>query len=347
MTGRLARRGGSRMRGPGGVALGWAVAVALALAASAPAAPPMGGGADCVPPRQLGVVFIVDDSGSNDTTDPSELRRDAALTGVSSLPAGSLTSVSTFSGTAASRVPPSPVAAGNRGGLLQAVQTMPLDEVYGGTNYEAAFTEALTRLGQMPTADKRIVVFLTDGEPTEPFTADARIAAAGVPIFSLGYGSSDHAILEGISARSGGKLYRLSGPDDATSAFADIIDTLTCRTVFDPGKRPLPPGKRYEKTFQVGALSTYFRATVSWDEGVRPQSIEFVRPDGSAFPLSGAASPKEALVEGTASVTLTVDDPAVGNWRVRVVGDPDQPVRLHRRRARRRPTSTRASARPA
>jgi hypothetical protein len=301
---------------------------ALAATATATAAPPMGGGAGCVPPRQLGVVFVVDDSGSNDSTDPTELRRDAALTGIASLPTGSVASVSTFAGTATTPVPTSALTDASRAGLLGAVRDMPLTEQYTGTDYQAAFTDALAKLGQMGTADKRIVVFLTDGEPTEPFTADAQIAAAGVPIFSLGYGSSDQSILDGISARSGGKLYRLGGPADARSAFADIIDTLTCRSVFDPRDPKLPPGGKYERGFQVGALSTYFRATVSWDEGVRPSALEFVRPDGTAFPLSGPAGPKESLVEGAGSVTLTVDDPAVGNWKVRVTGDPNRPVKL-------------------
>jgi hypothetical protein len=307
--------------------LGAVALVAMAVPGAA-AAPPMAGGAGCEPPRQLGVVFVVDDSGSNQSTDPSELRRDAALAGISSLPAGSVTSVSTFSGTATTRVAPTAVTAAARPQLLEAVRTMPLVEEFDGTNYEAAFVDALAKLDAMGTADKRIVVFLTDGEPTEPFSSDGRIAAAGVPIFSLGYGSSDHSVLEGISSRSGGKLYSLRGPADARSAFTEIVDLLTCRSIFDPDDPRVPPGETYERTFQVGALSTYFRATVSWDDGVRPSAIEFERPDGTRFPISGPARGNESLAEGSGSVTLAVDNPAVGRWKLRVTGDPSRRVRL-------------------
>lgn len=90
---------------------------ALAVAAAtATAAPRIGGGAGCVPPRQMGVVFVVDDSGSNDANDPAELGRDAALTGIASLPTGSLASVSTFSGTATTRLPTSTLTDADRAG---------------------------------------------------------------------------------------------------------------------------------------------------------------------------------------------------------------------------------------
>jgi hypothetical protein len=288
----------------------------------------MGGGAGCTPPNKLGVVFVVDDSGSNLDNDPNELRRDAALAGVSSLPDGSLMSVSTFSGTATTPVPMTELTAANRGQLLAGVRDMPLTEEFNGTNYEAAFQDALGKLGQMSAADKRVVIFLTDGEPTEPFSSNSQIAATGVPIFSLGYGSSDHSVLAGISSPNGGKLYSLKTSADARSAFADIIDTLTCRSVFDPTDPRIPGGKTYERTFQVGTMTNYFRATVSWSTGARPASIEFVRPDGSAFPVSGPARGNEALVEGPGSVQLTVDNPVVGNWKVRVKGDPNRPVKV-------------------
>ncbi|MQA73302.1 MAG: VWA domain-containing protein [Solirubrobacterales bacterium] len=302
------------------------VAVVPGRAVAAPA-PPMAGGADCVPPNKLGVAFVMDDSGSNLTTDFDELRRDGALAGVASLPDGSAMSVSTFSDEAETRVGTTDLTAANRAALLAGVRDMPLSAL-GGTNYEAAFVDAIAKLGQMSSADKRIVIFLTDGQPTESFSSDAQIGAMGVPIFSLGYGSSDQSILQGISAKTGGKAYSLQSSADARTAFSDILDTLTCRSVFDPTDPTLPPGETYERPFSVGTMTTYFRATVAWDTGTQPQSIEFVRPDGTRFPISGPARPNESLVEGEGSVQLAVDDPTVGKWKVRVKGDPSQPVEL-------------------
>jgi Mg-chelatase subunit ChlD len=58
----------------------------------------------------------------------------------------------------------------------------------GGTDYELAFQGAQDQLAAM-TAEHKAVIFLSDGAPNDDsFTSDRPIAAAGTPIYTIGFG---------------------------------------------------------------------------------------------------------------------------------------------------------------
>ena len=157
-------------------------------------------------PSKLCVAFVLDDSGSMVYSDPGNLRAGAAGGGVDTLPDGSLVSASKFSDTATSLFDATPLTAADRPALKQAIAAG-LQSV-GGTDYDQAFGEAAQQLGGMAGADKRGVVFLSDGEPNYPYTADRAIGAAGVPIFAVGFGDVGGASCQGSPVGRAGRRSR-------------------------------------------------------------------------------------------------------------------------------------------
>src|SRR4051794_21526397 len=101
-------------------------------------------------------------------------------------------------------------------------------ESSGGTDYDEAFSDARRQLDAMQGVDRRAVVFLSDGEPNFSYTADQPIAAAGIPIFTLGFAEAPPAELAGIAQRSGGQSFFVSSVDQAQAAFARIASILNC-----------------------------------------------------------------------------------------------------------------------
>src|SRR3954451_6478776 len=188
------------------------VAALLAVPGGAVAGP-TGPGGVCTVAKKLGRVFVVDDSGSMADNDPNALRGAATDIGIAQVPDGAVAAVSRFSDVAESIFNPSEMSPASRDASRQAVGNAL--ESSGGTDYDAAFTQAKRQLDAMQGVDRRAVVFLSDGEPNDPYTADQPIAAAGVPIFTLGFAQAPPAELGGIAQRSGGQSFFVQSADQA------------------------------------------------------------------------------------------------------------------------------------
>ena len=159
-------------------------------------------------PKKLGMVFVVDDSGSMADNDPNALRGSATDIGIAQLPDGAVAAVSRFSDVAQTIFNPAELNPASRAASRQAVGSAL--ESSGGTDYDEAFSEAKHQLDAMQGVDRRAVVFLSDGEPNFSYTADQPIAAAGIPIFTLGFAEAPPAELAGIAQRSGGQSFFVS-----------------------------------------------------------------------------------------------------------------------------------------
>jgi hypothetical protein len=282
----------------------------LVPAATAASAPVTG---DCVVPHRLGVVFVLDDSGSMATSDPGRLRGAAVGSGIDALPDGSVVAASTFSDEATRAFAPTGLDAASRDGLKGAASGGLEDS--GGTDYDAAFTEAKAQLDAMPDVDKRAVVFLSDGEPNYSYSADGAIDAAGVPIFSIGFGAAPGAELSGIATRSGGQAFALSSASQAPEIFARIVSTLSCDLQQSDVSLTLKPGERREFPFRVAPDLPGFHALATWSGG--ELRVTLVRPDGSTLDAS-SLEPGERFDQSPTSASVAVAKPRPGRWKLRV-----------------------------
>jgi hypothetical protein len=313
------------------------LALLIGFAARASAAPV------CVVPNKLGVAFVLDDSGSMVDNDPGNLRGAAAGVGIDTLPDGSLASGSKFSDTATRLFAPTPLSAANRPALKQAIAGGL--QSTGGTDYDQAFTEAQGQLGGMAGADKRGVVFLSDGEPNDAYTADQPIDAAGVPIFAVGFGDVGAGEMAGIAQRSGGQAFSLGSAADIPSVFGRILSTLNCDIQQGDVDVSLKPGQTREFPFTVEPGQPGFHAFVTWLSGAL--DVSFVRPDKTVL-APGTARPNEQIATAPTSANATVTNPQAGRWKVRLHAPKTavNKVRLHLELWAREPPGTQTSEDP-
>jgi len=268
----------------------------------------------CTPPTKLGVVFILDNSGSMGSTDPERLRATAAGVGLDQMPDGAQAAVSGFDNFGAEILPPTELH-GDRGILKQKILSGTFDG--GGTDYEQAFLEAQRQLDALsPDVDKRAVVFLSDGEPnTTSYTADRQIADDGTPIYTIGFGSAPGAELNAIAARSGGQSFLVRSAGDAQYAFARVISLLTCDAEKTTDTFDLDPGETKTVDFDVDPSDEEFRALAAWSGGGVDVSLQ--RPDGSTL-KPGTELSGETFVAGDTYANARGFEPAPGQWRVKL-----------------------------
>jgi hypothetical protein len=172
--------------GGGGGPSKTARALALTLAAVAAGSAPALAQDACTVPRQPGVAFLVDDSGSMTDSDPQDLRRTATQIGIDTLPDGALVAAASFDTSARTFFRPTVLDATSRAALKNEL----FFSASGETDYELGFKLSLEHLFAMNGADKRALIFLSDGQPTSTYSTDATIASAGVPIYTVGFGDA-------------------------------------------------------------------------------------------------------------------------------------------------------------
>lgn len=284
-------------------------------------APARASSAGCVLPARLGVVFVTDDSGSMGSSDPAHIRSQAISVGLDQLPDGSLAAATTFSDYSwelfgASVVDP------NTRPLLKKEATSLVD--YGLTDYDEAFLGAQEELAKMPTADRKAVIFLSDGFPSySGFTADQAIGAAGVPIYSIGLGVSSYpeakAELAGIAARSGGHYFEALSAGQLQSIFARIISSLTCGAERITETFALKPGESRNVPFTVGPGDSEFRALASWSSGA--VTVAAQRPNATTMTPT-TLLPGEAFTNEPTYALLSGTTPLVGGWALTVTAPP-------------------------
>jgi hypothetical protein len=286
--------------------------VALVLVSEASAA-------QCIKPSKLGVVFVVDDSGSMAASDSAMLRADAVRIALDQLPDGSVASAGSFDTSSRTFFDPVEINGGNRAALADDVT----NSLYpsGNTDYGMAFGLANELLGKTANVQKRAVVFLSDGEPTSNEYANETVPT-DVPIFTVGFGSITNDTLDRIAARNGGQAFHADRVSDIQNAFAQIVSALNCDLPNVASQFDLAPGE--SKTIDFGVeYADEFRAVASWDVG--DLSVALRRPDGSIM-QTGSTLPQETFFADTNSVAAASTDPAPGGWQLQLTASGDNGV---------------------
>lgn len=294
----------------------------LALVGSASFAEPAS--AACIAPSKIGITFVIDDSGSMSSTDPYYLRSDATRIGLSSLPDGTTAAVTTFSSYAYTVAGPVDLTPANRQGIY--------DDVYdslessGSTSYGEAFDLANTVTAQMPGVDKKAIVFLSDGEPTDGFDGTESSVRTGVPVYTIGFGVADPSILEAIASGSGGSSYYTDDTPAIQDAFSDIVSKIACDSRIVTDSVDLAPGQTQSFPFDTEDDGDSFSALATWDYG--NVSVRIRRPDGS-YMVDGAEGAGEAIDYDSNSARASSQIPPVGHWAFEVTADQDNAENVH------------------
>lgn len=267
--------------------------------------------AQCIKPSKLGVVFVVDDSGSMSTSDSAYLRADAVRIALDQLPDGSVASAGSFDTNSRTFFDPVEIGPGNRTALADDVSS----SLYptGLTDYGMAFGLANELLAKTANVQRRAVVFLSDGEPTDNAFANETLPA-DVPVFTVGFGSITNDTLDRIAARNGGQAFHADRVSDIQNAFAQIVAALNCDIPNVATQFDLAPGETKAIDFGV-EYADEFRAVASWDVG--DLSVVLRRPDGSIM-QPGATLPQETFFADTNSAVAASSEPAPGTWQLQL-----------------------------
>lgn len=276
-------------------------------------------GSACTTPRRLGASFIIDDSGSMLSSDPQMLRGTATQVGLDQLPDDSMASASLFSSSISTIFDPTPLTAANRD-ELKALVAGAVGTLYGGTEYGLAFGEASRQVDLMDGADRRAVIFLSDGAPGDPgYTTDLELAAKDVPIYTIGFASAPNDELQAIADRSGGEAYTVQSPGEAQIVFARIVSALNCDRPQSSEHLTLAPAEAKAIPFDVAANEREMRVLAAWSSGSAKAALR--RPDGSVLDASSARE-GESVVAADTYASFKVPAPDAGPWRLEIVADP-------------------------
>jgi lysophospholipase L1-like esterase len=248
-------------------------------------------------------------------SDPTLLRSAATGAGIDQLPDGSFAAVSSFDSGSRSLVDPIAVNAANRPSLKSQVEEGL--NASGQTYYDLAFSRANEQLDAMPGADKRALVFLSDGAPNGGDYTDEldAIRQAGIPVFAIGFFSAPGAVLAEIAASTGGQAYTVQSPGEAQAVFARIVSTLTCDATQVRENVTLQPGETRAFPYTIGPSDREFRALAAWSfNGV---TVRLRRPDGS-FLAPGAELAGERFISEETYASVVGRNPVVGGWELQV-----------------------------
>ena len=287
-----------------------AVIVADATDAPAPA---------CVTPAQLGLVLVIDDSGSTSSTDPDDLRTEASVIALHQQGTGGVFALSTFSSDTREVVAPTVLTPGSRATAEAAIRGRIVD--WESTNYDGAFVEASRQLAAMPSSvDKRAVIFVSDGVPdTRNYTSDLPIGAAGVPIYTVGFGGASQDEMAGIAARSGGQTFPVSAVADLQPTMAKILAVLECDAQNIVEHVDLAPGATKSIPFNVAPTEDEFKALASWGAGNVTASL--TRPDGTTMDAAHLVA-GERWDSGPTYASGVGADPLRGGWIFQLTASP-------------------------
>jgi uncharacterized protein YegL len=196
--------------------------------------------------ENLAVSLVVDVSGSMGLTDPNSLRETAAKVFIDLLSPEDSIGVITFDENVTEAVPFQQVESTENKNSMKAALAGTLAPK-GNTDYVKALESALSQLETFEGDARKIVLFVTDGIP-DPDPARAaeegfmetymsslwaetgRAAEEDIPIYTVGFGEIDPAILERMSLETLGASTVTEDPGTLAEVFFDIVQSLKNRS---------------------------------------------------------------------------------------------------------------------
>ena len=182
------------------------------------------------------IIFVIDISGSMGGI-KIEQTRDAMLTILDQLRAGDRFMLLLFSD-GMKYWPSNTELVASREDTIASAKNFVIEKVQatGGTNINDALVKASDILAHSNSAGAKMIIFLTDGEPTTGVTSPLQIvknvvniASTGqVAIYSLAFGKSlDYLLLEMLSYRTGGSVTKIYVEKDASEQLKNFFQEVS------------------------------------------------------------------------------------------------------------------------
>lgn len=273
------------------------------------------------------VALIIDSTGSMSVNDPGGLRKAAAKELVDIAQPGDKIAVIAFDTGAYRLAALTEIKAGTEQQLAKAELRRAIDFVGqdGNTDLNAGLNAGFSELLSDTSNQRRAAVFLTDGEQTSGTydnNSHLRYRNSGWPVYTIGFGDADFALLSKIAAETQGEcLNKCQSFTDLSQLqvfYHDVLQRqiangnilLSQSSLLAQGESqqlaaPLPPGQD-SATF----LAVWPGSQVD---------LSLISPSGRVIDASTPADDVYHSKQPTYE-TFTIQNPEVGAWRVNVYG---------------------------
>lgn len=167
--------------------------------------------------KNIAAVLAIDSSGSMSSSDPDDLRKDAAKSFIDALASGDLAGGVDFDSYVVGTQP----LTGDFEAVKDFIDTI---DSSGGTDIGAAVDASLDELDRGASGDlARIIVLLTDGWGDYRPELTQRAVDSATTIYTVGLGDSvDDTLLQGIADSTGGTYFKIADAGGLVDAYRDI-----------------------------------------------------------------------------------------------------------------------------
>ncbi|MBK7217604.1 MAG: VWA domain-containing protein [Candidatus Promineofilum sp.] len=271
---------------------------------------------------QLSVVLIIDSSGSMTLNDPQGLRLEAAKAFIDAAQPGDEIGVVDFADDARLLAPVTLIqSAANRNTLKSAVDQV---RASGSTNINAGLNVGFAALSVATSTAGRAAILLTDGAHNIGDYDDnshRQYAARGWPIYTVGLGQADQALMQRIAADTGGQCANscqsLADAALLGQMYQDMRARLTNSATIASGQLRVPQGE--QRTLRANVMPNQFTAQfyVGWPDG--EVELTLVGPGGRIITPTDLG-PDVTHARGAAYELYTLSFPQPGVWQMVIEG---------------------------
>ena len=265
------------------------------------------------------VVLIIDATGSMDSNDPQDIRKEAARVFIDTAQAGDQIAVISFDEDAYVLAALQPIFSQNDRDLLKTAVDQVGDS--GGTNINAALISGFNALSR-GLSNPKAAILLTDGEHTSGGDYDPHshlpYIQQGWPIYTIGLGDdADAALLNWIAQDTRGQYIALTNPNQLQEIYFEISQIIgggktlldTSLTMNQGESRQLNvdmPEERDSTTF----FSNWEGSEVSMSlKSPNGQVIDPATTDSNVF-----------HAKGLTYEIYSIQNPEKGDWRIGLYG---------------------------
>jgi len=273
--------------------------------------------------EHLAAILILDDSGSMNGSDPTDLRYTGAQLFVSLLDEGDAVGALRFSN-ASSQITNGIEIITNPEQHTRLIESLAAVAPEGYTDVKAAFEEACRMQQAFNQAGYDVVViFLTDGKPEipSPYAAYEQEAldvarSLGVPVLSIALTSGAQSpFLNRLSSETGGRVIFANSAADLLDSYLQILGELKDRTVIGSGSTSSPG----QAILPLDPALMPYVDRVSFVVS-KPASVtaSLVAPDGQVVAIGDPTI--SFAIQDRRFVVYTLPQPTSGDWQIALSG---------------------------